>query len=196
MRSVLILLLAGLLAGCEVSSPQKAQYNAEYENRQDIHTQNVYRFKAQPLKSSGKKYWGAGNLAELFYVNADNTAVVELHFNYPAKSLDTVSRDAQNTLLRERTWHLLDESASKPADPEANYLYLTKDGRLLRQKRHCTPDMGVGCQWHNYELFITRHGDLMVQYASGGAGLAFLILPVYSSYQYVEIFPKVQTTTP
>lgn len=190
MRRLLAPLMTLLLVGCAISSPQKEQYKAEYNNRQDVRAQNVYRFKTQPIKPSGEKYWGAGDLAQLFYVSDDKASVLELRFNYPAKSLRVASLDPQNNVLREKTYSLLDESAAKPADPNTGYVYLTKDGELMRKVRNCTPDMSVGCQWWNHRLFITRSADLAVQYEKGGAGLAFLVIPVYGASEYLEIFPK------
>ncbi|MEQ4451592.1 MULTISPECIES: hypothetical protein [Kosakonia] len=189
MHRILTLLLSVLLAGC-ISSPQKAQYNAEYANRQDIRAHEVYRFMTKPVKSSGEKYWGAGDLAELLYVVDDKAAVVELRFNYPAKSMQVTARDAQNKVLRERTFILMDEAASKPADSDIRYFYLTKEGELATTSRNCTPDMSAGCRWWNYKLFITHNADLAVQYEHGAAGLAFLVFPMYSSSQNLEIFPK------
>lgn len=190
MRKLLPLLLTLLLAGCVISSPQKAQYNAEYSNRQDIRTQSVYRFITKPVKPSGENYWGAGDLPQLFYVTSDNAAVVELRFNYPAKSLLITSLDGQNNVLEKKTFALLDESASKPSDPKFSYFYLTKDGELMMKYHNCTPDMSVGCRWFEHRIFITRNTDLAVQYESGSAGMAFLLIPFYGSQKYFEVFPR------
>lgn len=62
MHRILTLLLSVLLAGC-ISSPQKAQYNAEYANRQDIRAHEVYRFMTNPVKSSGEKILGRRRLS-------------------------------------------------------------------------------------------------------------------------------------
>ena len=191
MRGLLVLLVTLLLGGCVISSPQRAQYKEEYGNRQDIRTHTVYRFMTKPVRPSGEEYWGAANLAEFFYVDDKNATRVELRFNYAANTVDVASLDAQNTVLRKRTIVLLDESAAKPADTEDVYLTLTRDGELTKKVRSCKPDMSVGCQWWNHKLFITRSGDLAVQYEKGGTGLIFLLVPAYGSTEYLEIYPKV-----
>ena len=191
MRVLFALLLSSLLAGCITSSPQKALYKAEYPHRQDIRQQNVYQFKTTPIKASGKRYRGAGDLAVLFGVSHQNASTVQLRFNYPAKSLEAVSLDAANKTIRKETFILLDESAPKPSRPETNYFYLTKDGQLVQKSRNCTPDMSVGCQWWNHRLFITRNGDMAVHYENGSAVLLFLVFPGYGSHDYLEIFSKV-----
>lgn len=190
MRQLSVLLCLLLLAGCVVSSPQKAQFNAEYPNRQDIRNHTVYRFMTKPLKPGGGKYYGSNDLAETLYVRADNAVTVELRFNYPARTLQVKSLDGQNRTLREETYVLLDESAAKPSDPESLYFFLTKDGVLLTKYKNCTPDMSVGCRWLERTLFITRNGDMAVQLADGTAGLAFLVIPFYGSKKYLEIFPQ------
>ena len=190
MRQLSLLLCLLLLTGCVVNAPQKAQFNAEYPNRQDIRHHAVYRFMTKPLKPGGGKYYGANDLAETLYVRADNAAMVELRFNYPGRSLQVKSLDAQNRTLREETYALLDESAAKPSDVESRYFFLTKEGVLLTKHKNCTPDMSVGCRWQDRTLFITRKGDMAVQLAKGGAGMAFLGIPLYGSQKYLEIFPK------
>ncbi len=195
MRVLFALLLTSLLAGCITSSPQKALYKAEYPHRQDIRQQNVYQFKTTPIKASGERYRGAGDLAVLFGVSHQNASTVQLRFNYPAKSLEAVSLDAANKTIRKETFILLDESAPKPSRPETNYFYLTKDGQLVQKSRNCTPDMSVGCQWWNHMLFITRNGDMAVHYENGSAVLLFLVFPGYGSHDYLEIFSKVSPVT-
>lgn len=190
MRTPLILLLTLLLTGCVISSPQKALYNAEYPHRQDIRQQNVYRFTTKPVTPGGEKYWGAGDLAQLFYVSDDKATTVELRFSYPGKSLHVASLDTQNHVLRERTFILLDESAAKPANKDIDYFFLTKEGELKTSWRSCIPDMSVGCSWGGHTLFITRNTDLAVQYETGGAYLMFLVFPAYGSRKYLEIFPQ------
>ncbi len=194
MRQLSVLLCLLLLTGCVVSSPQKAQFNAEYPNRQDIRSHTVYRFMTKPLQPGGGKYYGANDLAETLYVRADNAAMVELRFNYPGRSLQVKSLDAQNRTLRDETYALLDESAAKPSDAESRYFFLSKEGVLLTKFKNCTPDMSVGCRWQDRTLFITRSGDMAVQLASGTAGMAFLVIPFYGSEKYLEIFPKVSGT--
>jgi hypothetical protein len=190
MPQFFILILTLLLTGC-ASSPQQAQYKAEYPVRQDMRKQSIYQFQTKPIKSSGARYWGSGNLAELFYVSDDQASTLEMRFNYPARSLQVSSRDPHNNILRQRTFILLDESAAKPSDSKTGYVYLTKDGQLSRKTKNCTPDMSVGCQWWNHTIFLTRQGDLAVNYESGGAVLMFLVLPLYGSNEYFEVFPKV-----
>lgn len=190
MRQLSVLLCLLLLTGCTVSSPQKAQFNAEYPNRQDIRSHTVYRFMTKPLKPGGGKYYGANDLAEMLYARADNAAMVELRFNYPAKRLQVKTFDRQNSILQEQTWILLDESAAKPSDPESHHFWLTKEGVLLTKFKNCTPDMSVGCRWQERTLFITHNGDMAVQFAKGTAGMAFLVIPFYGSEKYLEIFPK------
>lgn len=190
MRKLMVLLVAALLAGCGSSSPQQTQYETEYSQRQDIRKQSVYRFATKPMKPSGEKYWGAGDLAQLFYVIDAKATVIELAFNYPAKTLLATARDAQNNMLKEQTYILLAKSDAAPAGENVRYIYLTKDGELAKKTKNCTPDMSVGCQWWNYRLFITRSADLAVQYEQGGAGLAFLVIPMHGSNKYLEIFPK------
>lgn len=190
-RVLFVLLLSSLLVGCITSSPQKALYKAEYPHRQDIRQKNVYQFKTTPIKASGERYWGAGELTQLFRVNDKDASTVQLRFNYPAKSLEAVSLDAANRTLSKETFILLDESAPKPSSPETNYFYLTKDGQLVHKIRNCTPDMSVGCQWWNHRLFITRNGDMAVHYENGSAVLLFLVFPGYGSHDYLEIFSKV-----
>lgn len=194
MRQSFPLILILLLAGC-VSSSQHAQYKTEHPVRQDIRKQSVYQFQTKPTKPSGEKYWGAGDLADLFYVNDDKAATLEMRFNFPARSLQVSSRDAKDNILRQQLFNLLDESAAKPSDSQTNYVYLTKDGQLLRKVKNCTPDMSVGCQWRNHTIFLTRGGDLAVNYESGGAALMFLVLPLYGSKEYLEIFPKVSSVS-
>lgn len=53
MRQLSVLFCLLLLTGCVVSSPQKAQFNAEYPNRQDIRSHTLYRFMTKPLKPGG-----------------------------------------------------------------------------------------------------------------------------------------------
>ena len=190
MRQFFMLILTLLLAGC-ARSPQQAQYNAEYPVRQDMRKQSVYQFQTKPITPSGARYWGAGNLAELFYVSDDQASTLEMRFNYPARSLLVTSRDPQTNIVRQRTFILLDESVAKPSDSQTGYMYLTKDGQLLRKAKNCTPDMSVGCQWWNHTVFLTRKGDLAVNYESGGAALMFLVLPLYGSKEYLEVFPNV-----
>jgi hypothetical protein len=189
MRTLLALLITVSLSGC-ISSPQGAQYAAEYANHQDIRSQSVYRFNTKAIKPSGESYWGSNDLAQLFYVSSEKAAVVKLRFNYPDKTVQATSLDAQNNVLRQTTFILLDESAEKPSDPEALYFYLTPKGELLRKTRNCTPDMSVGCQWYNHQVFITHSGNLATQYETGAAGMAFLVFPMYGSQKYLEIFPK------
>ena len=189
MRTLLALLMTVSLTGC-ISSPQGAQYDTEYAKHQDIRSQSVYRFKAKAIKPSGERYWGSNDLAELFYVTSEAAAVVKLRFNYPAKTMQATSLDAQNNVLRQTTFILLDESAPKPSNPEDRYFYLTPKGELLSKSRNCTPDMSVGCQWRNHQLFITHNGNLAAQYDTGAAGMAFLVFPMYGSNKYLEIFPK------
>ncbi|MCU6668735.1 hypothetical protein M8013_08235 [Enterobacteriaceae bacterium H4N4] len=191
MRQLSVLGLVLLLSGCVVSSPQQSQFQAEYPNRQDIRSHSVYQFKTTPLKPGGDEYKGTDDLAQLFYVSSKSAATVELRFNYPAKSLQATSRDAQNNTLSQQTWTLLDESAAKPSDPERQYLWLTKDGVLRTKYKNCTPDMSVGCRWVERDMFITRSGDMAVQYAEGSAGMAFLVIPFYGSQKYLGVFPKV-----
>lgn len=190
MRQLSVLGLVLLLSGCVVSSPQKSQYQAEYPNRQDIRSHSLYRFVTTPLKPGGDEYRGADDLAQLFHVSKKTAATVELRFNYPAKSLQATSRDAQNNTLGQQTWILLDESSAKPSDPQSDYFWLTKDGVLRTHYKNCTPDMSVGCRWVEREMFITRNGDMAVQYAEGSAGMAFLVIPFYGSQKYLGIFPK------
>lgn len=189
MRSLLALFIAVSLSGC-VSSPQGAQYDAEYANHQDIRKQSLYRFKTKAIKPSGESYWGSDDLAQLFYVPGKTASVVELRFNYPAKTVQATSLDAQNNVVQQQTYILLDASASEPDDKNNRYLRLSKNGEIVKKSRNCTPDMSVGCQWHNHEIFLTQSGNLAVQYESGGAGLAFLVFPIYNSQKYFEIFPK------
>ncbi len=81
MRVLFALLLSSLLAGCITSSPQKALYKAEYPHRQDIRQHNVYQFKTTPIKASGERYRGAGDLAVLFGVSNQNASTLQLRFN-------------------------------------------------------------------------------------------------------------------
>jgi len=103
MRQLSLLLCLLLLTGCVVNAPQKAQFNAEYPNRQDIRHHAVYRFMTKPLKPGGGKDYGANDLAETLRARADNAAMVELRFNYPARRLQVKTLDAQNSTLREET---------------------------------------------------------------------------------------------
>jgi len=194
MRQLSVLCSLLLLSGCVVSSPQKSQYQAEYPNRQDIRSHSLYRFVTTPLKPGGDEYKGTDDLALLFYVSSKNAATVELRFNYPAKTLQATSLDAQNNALSQQTWALLDESAAKPTDSNSRHFWLTKDGVLRTQYKNCTPDMSVGCRWVDREMFITRSGDMAVQYAEGSAGMVFLVIPFYGSQKYLGIFPKVAGT--
>lgn len=147
MRKFTALLLMGLLTGCSVNAPQSAQYNAEYSQRQDIRTQNVYRFKIKPLQPSGGKYWGADNLTQVFYVSDKNAATIELRFNFPTATLQASSLDEQGKVVSTQTFALLAESATPPSGSDTKYLYLTKSGELLSKWKNCTPDMSVGCSW-------------------------------------------------
>ncbi|QMV51187.1 hypothetical protein [Ewingella americana] len=184
------LLLVLLLAGCSISAPQNAQYKKEYSARQDIRKQSLYQFMTKPVAAGGGRYWGSGDLAALFSVMDKQATSLELRFNYPAKSLEVSSRDAQNKTLRSKAFRLLDESAAKPADADNGYFYLTKDGQLVKNTRNCTPDMSVGCRWWNTKIFITGNGNLAVQHEEGGAGMMFLMIPVYGSNANFEVFPK------
>ncbi|WP_228303343.1 hypothetical protein [Klebsiella aerogenes] len=190
MRKFTALILMGLLTGCSVNAPQSAQYNAEYSQRQDIHTQNVYRFKIKPLQPSGGKYWGADNLTQVFYVSDKNAAAIELRFNFPTATLQASSLDEQGKVVSTQTFALLAESATPPSGSDTKYLYLTKSGELLSKWKNCTPDMSVGCSWGGHQIFITHSADLAVQYATGGAGLAFLLIPFYNSEARLQIFAK------
>ncbi|MCT4707653.1 hypothetical protein MUA03_17370 [Enterobacteriaceae bacterium H16N7] len=193
MRGLSALLMVLSLTGCVISSPQREQYNAEYSSRQDIRTHTLYRFMAKPVKSSGEKYWGAGDLTELFYVKGDAASSVELHLDYASKSMTVKSIDTQNKTLHEEKYILLDESDEKPSDSNVKYIYLTKDGELIRKVKNCTPDMSVACQWWDHRLFITHNGDLAVQYQQGSAGMLFLLVPFYGNRSYLEIFPGVSS---
>lgn len=196
MRKLSALIIMGLLTGCSVNTPQKAQYNAEYSQRQDIRAQNVYRFKIKPIQPSGGKYWGEDNLAQVFYVSDENAATIELHFNYPARTLLASSLDKQGQVLHKRTFALFAESATPPSDPDADYLYLTKSGELRTKWKNCTPDMSVGCRWGGHTIFITHSADLAVQYESGTAGMAFLLIPFYGSETRLQIFAKAPDNPP
>lgn len=193
MRPVFILILTSLLAGCVTSSPQSALFKAEYPQRLDIRQHSVYQFKTKPISASGESYRGSGNLTTLFRVSNEDASVLQLRFNYPAKSLDAVSLDTRNRILDKHTFALLDESASASAS-EGEYFYLTKDGQLMQKNRNCTPDMSVGCQWWIHNLFITRNGDMAVHYEKRSAVVLFLLLPAYGSNEYLEIFSKVAAT--
>ncbi|WP_313109669.1 hypothetical protein [Atlantibacter sp.] len=190
MRFISTIILSSLLAGCVISSPQKAQYKAEYSHRQDIRQHTVYKFNTKPISPSGKSYRGSGNLTTLFKLSDKNASKIQLRFDYPAKSLEAVSLDAQDKILDKQTFTLLDKSADKPSDSQMNYFYLTKDGQLVYKTRNCTPDMSIGCQWWAHSLFITRNGDMAVHYENGSAVMLFLILPAYGSNEYLEIFSK------
>jgi len=192
MRALVATMLAFLLTGCFTSSPQKTQFKAEYPARQDIRQKNEYRFTIKPTKPADARYWGSDDLAELFYVADTQATTLTLHFNFPAKSLQVSSQDPDNKIRRQTTFMLLDESAEKPSDTDLRYMYLTKDGRLLRKTRSCKPDMSVGCQWWIHTIFITRNGDMAVSYEKGGTGLVFLVIPLYSSSEYLQIFNKAQ----
>ena len=61
----------------------------------------------------------------------------------------------------------------------------------MQKTRNCTPDMSVGCHWWIHNLFITRHGDMALQYGNGSAVMLFLLFPAYGSNKYLEIFSKV-----
>ncbi|MEJ5064761.1 hypothetical protein WH279_14770 [Erwinia sp. MYb375] len=191
MRTLLAVTLTALLAGCVTTPSQKAQFNAEYPHRQDIRQQSVYHFMTKPVSASGKKYWGSDNVAELFYVSDNAASMLQLRFNYPGRSVEVSSLDTHQKTLRKRTFALLDESAAKPSNADADYLVLTKGGQLMKKTRNCTPDMSVGCRWWNHTIFITRHADMAVHYEEGGAGLIFLIFPFYDSSEYLRIFQKV-----
>ncbi|MFZ4831752.1 hypothetical protein [Rouxiella sp. Mn2063] len=129
MRKILVLLLSLLLTGCiNLSSPQGAQYKAEYANRLDIRTQNVYRFMNKAVRPMGDSNAQDDYLAGFFSLSGAENSILELRFNYPAKSLQVTSLDRQNHVIAERTYLLLDKSEAPPTNKDIDYFYLTKDG--------------------------------------------------------------------
>lgn len=188
MKWLLMLVVTIFLCGC-VNSPQEKQYMAEHSNKQSFRMQNIYYFMVKPIKKSGEHQ----DLADFFYVSNESAVTVKLDFNFSEKNLTVSSLDVDKKVIREQIFTLLDENSPKPTvsyGEVSHYLYLTKNGELIKKGKNCTPDLGVGCVWWGYTLFLTHQFDLALLYNVGGAGLAFLIIPLYNDNKYFEIYPK------
>jgi hypothetical protein len=188
MRWLLILIMVVFLCGC-ANSPQEKQYMREYSSMQNLRMQNTYYFRTEPIKKNGDHQ----DLASFFYVSDESAVTVKFDFNLPEKKLTVSSLDVDKKVIREQVFTLLDDDdpeSTKGIGEASTYIYLTKKGELIRKTKNCTPDMSVGCTWWSYTFFLTHQFDLALLYNQGGAGLAFLIIPLYNDNKYFEIYPK------
>lgn len=58
---------------------------------------------------------------------------------------------------------------------------MASDGKIsIEQKHGCglDPNSGIGCEGRSTTLFVNAAGDLVCNVSRGGAGLAFLVIPI------------------